>query len=73
MPIFTANRFIMISKEQFNIEIDGIITNAIREDVGDGDHSSLACIPSSARGKAKLLVQDEGIIAGVEFAKKVFA
>ncbi|MEZ4796584.1 MAG: carboxylating nicotinate-nucleotide diphosphorylase [Flavobacteriaceae bacterium] len=63
----------MISKEQFNKEIDLIITNAIREDVGDGDHSSLACIPASATGKAKLLVKDEGIIAGVEFAKKVFA
>lgn len=63
----------MISKEQFNIEIDLIISNAIREDVGDGDHSSLACIPATAKGKAKLLVKDEGIIAGVEFAKQVFA
>jgi len=62
----------MISKEQFNTEIELIITNAIREDVGDGDHSSLACIPASAKGKAKLLVKDNGIIAGVEFAKIVF-
>ena len=62
----------MISKEQFENELDIIITNAIREDVGDGDHSSLACIPASAQGKAKLLVKDEGVIAGVEFAKKVF-
>ena len=62
----------MISKEKFNKEINLIISNAIREDVGDGDHSSLACIPASARGKAKLLVKDEGIIAGVEFAKQVF-
>jgi nicotinate-nucleotide pyrophosphorylase (carboxylating) len=62
----------MISQEQFNKEIDLIIANAIREDVGDGDHSSLACIPESARGKAKLLEKDEGIIAGVEFAKMVF-
>ena len=62
----------MISKEQFNREIELIISNAIREDVGDGDHSSLACIPASAKGKAKLLVKDEGIIAGVEFAKLVF-
>lgn len=62
----------MISEEQFNKEIELIIENAIREDVGDGDHSSLACIPSDAIGKAKLLVKDEGIIAGVEFAKKVF-
>ncbi|MFT5217023.1 MAG: nicotinate-nucleotide pyrophosphorylase (carboxylating) [Glaciecola sp.] len=63
----------MISEAQFNKEIDIIIANAIREDVGDGDHSSLACIPLTAKGKAKLLVKDEGIIAGVEFAKKVFA
>ena len=63
----------MISQAQFQKEIDLIIANAIREDVGDGDHSSLACIPASAQGKAKLLVKDEGIIAGVEFAKQVFA
>ena len=63
----------MISEAQFQQEIDLIISNAIREDVGDGDHSSLACIPATARGKAKLLVKDEGIIAGIEFAKQVFA
>lgn len=63
----------MISKSQFEKELDLIITNAVREDVGDGDHSSLACIPAQAKGKAKLLVKDEGILAGVDFAKKVFA
>lgn len=63
----------MISPEQFEKEIELIITNAIREDIGDGDHSSLACIPEDAKGKAKLLVKDQGILAGVEFAKKVFA
>ncbi len=62
----------MISEKQFNKEIDIIIANAIREDVGDGDHSSLACIPEDARGSAKLLVKDKGIIAGVEFARQVF-
>ncbi len=62
----------MISKKQFNKEIDLIIANAIREDVGDGDHSSLACIPEDATGRAHLLVKDEGILAGVEFARKVF-
>lgn len=62
----------MISEAQFQKELEIIITNAIREDVGDGDHSSLACIPASATGKAKLLVKDEGIIAGVEFAKMIF-
>ncbi|WP_047245116.1 carboxylating nicotinate-nucleotide diphosphorylase [Maribacter thermophilus] len=62
----------MITQEQFDKEIKGIIANAIREDVGDGDHSSLACIPEEATGKAKLLVKDEGVIAGVALAKQVF-
>ncbi|EDP96094.1 carboxylating nicotinate-nucleotide diphosphorylase [Kordia algicida OT-1] len=62
----------MISETQFQKELELIISNAIREDVGDGDHSSLACIPDTATGKAKLLVKDEGIIAGIEFAKMVF-
>ena len=63
----------MISKEQFDQEIQLIISNAVREDVGDGDHSSLACIPETAKGRAQLLVKDGGIIAGVGFAQKVFA
>ena len=62
----------MISEIQFQNELKLIIINAIREDVGDGDHSSLACIPKTAIGKAKLIVKDNGIIAGVEFAKMVF-
>ena len=62
----------MISEAQFTKEIELIIANAIREDVGDGDHTSLSCIPNTAIGKAKLLVKDNGIIAGVEFAKAVF-
>lgn len=63
----------MITQEQFDSEVKSIIANAIREDVGDGDHSSLACIPENARGRAKLLVKDKGVIGGVNFAKKVFA
>ena len=63
----------MISEAQFNKELDLIIANAIREDIGPGDYSSLACIPITAKGKAKLLVKDEGIIAGIEFAKMIFA
>ena len=62
----------MISDKQFSKEINIIIANAIREDVGDGDHSSLACIPEDATGTARLLVKDEGIIAGVDFARQVF-
>ena len=62
----------MISDIQFKNELQLIISNAIREDVGSGDYSSLACIPTSSKGKAKLLVKDEGIIAGVAFAKMIF-
>ncbi|MDP5078712.1 MAG: carboxylating nicotinate-nucleotide diphosphorylase [Nonlabens sp.] len=57
---------------QFQEELSIIIKNALREDVGDGDHSSLACIPATAMGKARLLVKDDGILAGVAFAKAVF-
>ena len=71
--IILANQnTIMISELQFQNELQIIIQNALREDVGDGDHSSLACIPDSAQGKAKLLVKDTGIIAGVAFAKMIF-
>ena len=63
----------MISKAQFEKELAIIIANAIREDIGDGDHTSNACISPDAQGKAKLLVKEAGIIAGVAFAKQVFA
>lgn len=62
----------MISDTQFDRELQVVIENAIREDVGPGDYSSLACIPETAQGKAKLLVKQDGIIAGVAFAKLVF-
>ena len=62
----------MISTEQFEKELDLIIKNGYREDIGEGDHTSLSCIPSNAHGKANLLVKDSGIIAGVTFAKKAF-
>ncbi|HEY0092032.1 MAG TPA: carboxylating nicotinate-nucleotide diphosphorylase [Flavobacterium sp.] len=62
----------MISESKFNEELQLLIANGIREDVGEGDHSSLACIPKEATGKAKLLVKQDGIIAGVEFAKMIF-
>ena len=62
----------MISKEQFNKELQIIIKNGIREDIGEGDHSSLACIPIDAKGQAKLLVKEKGVIAGIDFAKMIF-
>ena len=62
----------MISESQFKKELEIVIANAIREDVGPGDYSSLACIPDFASGKAQLLVKENGIIAGVAFAKMIF-
>lgn len=64
--------FNMITESQFKKELEGIIINAVREDIGPGDYSSLACIPDAATGKAKLLVKANGIIAGIDFAKMVF-
>ena len=62
----------MINSFDFQKEIDVIIANAIREDVGQGDHSSLACIPNGTFGKAHLIVKDKGVLSGVDFALKVF-
>ena len=62
----------MISPIAFKDDIERIIANAIREDVGEGDHSSLACIPENAFGKARLIVKDKGVLAGVSFASSVF-
>lgn len=52
--------------------IDKFIINSLDEDLGDGDHTSLATIPAGIKGKAKLLVKDEGILAGVELAAEIF-
>lgn len=53
--------------------IDELIKLSFKEDIGDGDHTTLSSIPADAIGKQKLLVKEEGILAGVEIAKKVFA
>jgi nicotinate-nucleotide pyrophosphorylase (carboxylating) len=52
--------------------VDQFIDHAIREDIGDGDHTSLAIIPDTETGKAQLLVKDKGILAGVAVAERVF-
>lgn len=51
---------------------DKLLELAFAEDIGDGDHTTLCCIPEDAMGKSKLLVKEEGILAGVEMARKVF-
>jgi nicotinate-nucleotide pyrophosphorylase (carboxylating) len=51
---------------------ESLLDTALREDIGDGDHSSIACIPDSAKGAAKLLVKEDGIIAGIARARSIF-
>ena len=53
------------------IELQDFIARGLREDIGNGDHTSLACIPSDAKAKAILKVKDVGVLAGVEVAKQI--
>ena len=59
----------MKTKDQL---IDDLLTLAFAEDVGDGDHTTLSTIPADETGRQHLLIKEEGILAGVEIAKKVF-
>ncbi len=52
--------------------IDELLKIAFAEDIGDGDHTTLCCIPETAMGKSKLIIKEEGVIAGVEMALKIF-
>ena len=60
------------SGPQLKAYLDNFIGNALKEDVGEGDHTTLACIPAGDRSRAKLLVKDPGVLAGVEVAKHIF-
>ena len=51
--------------------MDDIILNALKEDIGAGDYSTLSCVPETAQGSAELLVKENGILAGVEVAKRI--
>jgi nicotinate-nucleotide pyrophosphorylase (carboxylating) len=57
----------------FDEKLHHLIDEALREDVGDGDHSALSCIPADAKGKAVLKIKQDGVLAGVEVARKIFA
>lgn len=52
--------------------INELIRLAFAEDIGDGDHTTLCCIPESAKGKVQLIIKEKGVLAGVEIAKKIF-
>ena len=56
----------MLSVEELN---DRLIDLAFAEDIGDGDHTTLCCIPADAMGESKLLIKEEGVFAGVDIAK----
>lgn len=62
----------MMEYWNFGMKLEEIIDKALEEDLGDGDHTSLSTIPEDATGKARLLVKEDGVIAGVEVARMVF-
>src|ERR1700761_4769205 len=55
----------------FDDQLSFLISSALREDIGDGDHTTLSCIPPDARGKAVLHIKQDGILAGMEIAEKI--
>lgn len=62
----------LFPEKHYNFNIQQFIKTALAEDLGDGDHTSLACIPMNAKGKAQLLVKENGILAGAELALEIF-
>ena len=56
----------------FDIALSNLVNQAIKEDIGSGDHSTLSCIPATQKGKAVLKIKESGILAGIEVAKKIF-
>ena len=57
---------------EFDARLRKLIDAALQEDVGDGDHSTLCCIPADAKGKAVLKIKQDGVLAGIEVAEKIF-
>ncbi len=57
---------------EYNQQLDFLIKNALQEDIGDGDHSTLCCIDANATGKAVLKIKQDGILAGMQVAEKIF-
>lgn len=58
--------------KSLNDQLDNLIKYWFAEDIGDGDHTSLSCIPATAMGKSRLIIKDTGVLAGVEVAKRIF-
>ncbi len=62
----------MYHNSDYDLQLNTLIINALAEDVGDGDHSTLSCIDDEAKGRAILKIKDTGILAGVDVAEKIF-
>ena len=58
--------------KDFDAQLFRLVDAALQEDVGNGDHSTLCCIPADVRGKAVLKIKQDGILAGVDVAEKIF-
>lgn len=71
---FAANSLIRFAtmKQSFDEQLETLIENALKEDVGDGDHSTLSCIDAGVKGKAVLKIKDEGLLAGMAIASTIF-
>ena len=58
--------------KEFDVRLRRLIDEALKEDIGDGDHSTLCCIPADVKGKAVLKIKQDGVLAGVDVAEKIF-
>jgi len=63
----------MIHSANYENQLEELILNALKEDIGDGDHSTRACIDANTKGKAVLKIKDEGVLAGIDVAEKIFS
>ena len=74
MPVLKSTKYIspVFHSKQFQKELDAFINMALKEDVGEGDHTSFACIPAKNKAEGRLLVKTDGIIAGIEVARRIF-
>src|ERR1051326_843015 len=70
---FTNNNFSFAIMKSFDEKLEHLIHEALLEDVGDGDHSTLSCIPVEKKGKAVLKIKQDGVLAGIEVAHKIFS
>jgi nicotinate-nucleotide pyrophosphorylase (carboxylating) len=64
--------FLICNMETFDEQLEHLVTEALLEDVGDGDHSTLSCIPADKKGKAVLKIKQDGVLAGIAVAEKIF-